>query len=241
MTTSSSEVTAARPDVRVGGARTGFDAAHDHVQHYLNSPGEHGPYPAYDAYEGGPSEFLSPADLLAPWLIDAPLAGIPTYDALVENLPAFNAVLSAIPLETSLAGATYDDIGAVLDLYAFLDTHPMPGVSLTTFSTLMHRKRPRLIPIFDKRIAHCYLDVGGAPLRRDDKRSYAAFAQLWLRAVQRDLDSQFDTWSEFTTLTPLDGPQISALRAMHIVGTALGAAGVERPDAALETVSAGAL
>lgn len=229
MTTSSSEVTAARPDVRVGGAHTGFEAAHDHVQTYLNSPDAHGPYPAYDAYEGGPSEFLSPADLLAPWLIGAPLAGIPTYDALVDNLPAVNAVLSAIPLETSLAGATYDDMRAVLDLYAFLDTHPMPGVSLTTFSTLLHRKRPRLVPIFDKRIARCYLDIEGAPLKRDDRRSYAAFAQLWLRAVQRDLDSQFDAWSEFTTLTPLGGPQISALRAMHIVGTRLGALPEEAP------------
>lgn len=230
MTEPSSEVTAARPDVRVGGARTGFDAAHDHVHHHLNTPGEHGSYPAYDAYEGGPSEFLSPADLLAPWLIGAPLRDVATYDALVDNLPNMNAVLRAIPLETSLAGATYDDISAVLDLYAFLDTHPMPGVSLTTFSTLLHRKRPRLVPLFDKRIARCYLDVEGAPLKRDDRRSYAAFAQLWLRAVQRDLDSQFDAWSEFTTLTPVDGPQISALRAMHIVGTALGTVATETSD-----------
>lgn len=232
MTTSTSEATAARPDVRVGGARTDFDTARDHVQTYLNSPAEHGHYPAYDAYEGGPSEFLSPADLLAPWLLGNPLEGIPTYDALVDNLPAFNARLSAIPLETSLAGATYDDIGAVLDLYAFLDTHPMPGVSLTTFSTLLHRKRPRLVPIFDERIERCYLDVPGAPLKRDDRRSYAAFAQLWLRAVQRDLDSQFDAWSEFTTLTPVDGPPISALRAMHIVGTSLGTEPADSGDVA---------
>ncbi|MEP7762384.1 DUF6308 family protein [Sanguibacter sp. 25GB23B1] len=232
MTTSSSEVTAARPDVRVGGARVDFDTARDHVRRHLNSPGEHGSYPAYDAYEGGPSEFLSPADLLAPWLVGAPLESVATYDALVDNLPAVNAVLRAIPMETSLAGATYDDISAVLDLYAFLDTHPMPGVSLTTFSSLLHRKRPRLVPLFDKRIARCYLDIEGAPLTRDDKRSYAAFAQLWLRAVQRDLDSQLDAWSEFTTLVPLDGPQISTLRAMHIVGSALGALTVETPELA---------
>jgi hypothetical protein len=214
----------------VGGARTDFDTAHDHVRHYLNSPGEHGAYPAYDAYEGGPSEFLSPADLLAPWLVGAPLESVATYDALVDNLPAVNAVLKAIPLETSLAGATYDDMRAVLDLYAFLDTHPMPGVTLTTFSSLLHRKRPRLVPLFDKRIARCYLDVDGAPLTRDDKRSYASFAQLWLRAVQRDLDSQLDAWSEFTTLVPLDGPQISTLRALHIVGTSLGSLPVETPE-----------
>ncbi|PFG34523.1 DUF6308 family protein [Sanguibacter antarcticus] len=222
MTTSSSDVVADRPDVRVGGARTSFDAAHSHVLHVLNTPEDHGSYPAYDAYEGGPSERLSSADLLAPWFVGAPLASIATYDALVDNLPSINAVLSAIPLETSLVGATYDDLGSVLDLYAFLDTHPMPGVSLTTFSALLHRKRPRLVPVFDKHISSCYLDVEGAPLKRDDRRSYAAFAQLWLRAVQRDLDSQLDTWAELTTLVPLDGPPISALRAMHIVGSSIG-------------------
>lgn len=211
-----------RPDVRIGGGSVPFETARTFVHRYLNTPKDHWAYPAYDAYPGGPSDAITEPDLLAPSLLGNALPDIAAYDALVSKLPAINAVLGAIPLETSLAGATYDEMSLVVDIFAFLDTHTMPGVRMALFSTILHRKRPRLIPLYDKHIARCYVDLDGAPITRDDNRSFAAFAQLWLRAVQRDLDSQFDTWAEFQTLTPTDGPPISALRALNIVGWKMG-------------------
>ncbi|MBI9113510.1 DUF6308 family protein [Sanguibacter suaedae] len=223
-----------RPEVRVGGGRIPYDDAHAWVTRYLSSPGEHWAYPAYESYPGGDSPALEEADLLAPVLLSTPVRSLETYYSLQENLKAFNAVLGAIPLETSLAGATHTDLAAVVDLFAFLDTHPMHDVSLAMFTKLLHRKRPHLIPLYDTAVGTCYLDMPDAPLVRDDRRAYASFAQLWLRAVQRDLDSQLDVWAELSTLTPTDGPQISPLRALDIVGWKVGSGTDEMRSAPAE-------
>src|SRR6185437_4712461 len=96
-------------------------------------------WPAYDTLETNGSARLVTADLLAPTLLEAHIDSS-RFGVLVEMLPQLAAVGDLPP--RPLADATDDDIRAIAQLFATLDTdrYRRRGVRGTVVSKVLHRK-----------------------------------------------------------------------------------------------------
>lgn len=207
--------------VQVGGRAWDLDEATRFVTRYLTTPAENWAYPAYDGYPGAPGDLVGPQDLFAPELLNAGL-DLGAYYAFLGALDEVNVRLAAVPTAVDLADATTADIEAIVHVIGVLDRPAIAGVRLTKLSKVLHRKRPRIFPLYDEHIRRCYQDGDGAPVRPKKGRSWETFAGLWLAAVRKDLTSQRSTWDALASLTPEGGPPITPLRALDIVGWRLG-------------------
>ena len=200
--------------------------AEGYVRRYLNTPSEHWSYPAYDEYAGTPGPDVGEQDLFAPALLNAPIRRLRTYYELKEALPDLNDRLRAVPDNISLAEATTEEINKAARAFGIFDVRPdIFGVRLTTLAKILHRKRPQLLPLWDERIERCYHTDHGAPVPYEPGRSWEEFAVGWLHAVKADLTRTPEVqraWAALTRLTPIDGPAITPLRALDIVGWRLG-------------------
>lgn len=207
-------------ELRVGGASVDFDEAKNWAYDYLANNEILSAYPAYDGYPGSPTRFIGPQDLLAPALLNVSQNPIPAYYGLEALMGPLNERLDVLPLQTELATAGSETINHLVDLFGVLEERPTKYVKLVTLSKVLHRKRPKLIPLFDAHIYWCYTLRPNAPLPEQPGRSYAGYRAAWLRAVQKDLHSQLDQWKEIAAIAP--GPQITPLRALDIIGWELG-------------------
>lgn len=208
--------------LNVGGAEIELAEAKRLVAEYVS--GRDGwAYPAYDSYRGSGEPTVGDADVLAPVLLNVRNMSLDSYYALLEILPEINAALAPLRGKT-LLDADADTLTELADLLALHDTRAIPGVLLTTFSKILHRKAPELIPLYDENIRRCYMDLGDPVIPRAAKgsRSWTAFTNLWLSAVQTDLRDHHDRWTELAALAT--HPPISPLRALDIVGWRLGGA-----------------
>jgi len=206
-------------ELYVGGARIEFQEARKFAELYFGSEGGAWSYPAYDSYPGYPGPAVGHADLLAVSLLNAHQKPVETYYGLESIMPLINERLTDRHLTGSLSEAGEETIGALAGLFGILDEHKPAQVGLTKLSKVLHRKRPELIPLYDKNIYACYVGEG-RPLPVDDNRSWFNMAKLLLDAMKSDLESQLDPWREIAALAP--GPAITPLRAMDIVGWFLG-------------------
>ncbi|NCT91860.1 hypothetical protein GXB85_12990 [Cellulomonas sp. APG4] len=211
--------------VRVGALTAPWDEAQRFVTRYLNTPADHWSYPAYDAYPGGPDASVSEQDLFAPTLLNAGIRSLETYYALCGALRTINERLAVVPGDVDLADATDEQIADVARVIGVIDGRAIPGVQLTTYSKILHRKRPRIFPLYDPHIEHCYQHAANAPVPAvREPRTWSEFAVLWLKAVRHDLRNPPVTgcWETLAALTPQSGQPISPLRALDIVGWGLG-------------------
>lgn len=204
----------------VGGASVDFDEAKAWAYDYLANDRIISAYPAYDGYPGSPTTSIGPQDLLAPALLNVSQNPIPAYYGLEALMGPLNDRLRTLPLESDLASADSEIIDHIVDLLAVLEERPTKYVRLVTLSKVLHRKRPKLIPLFDAHIYWCYTLRPDAPLPEQRGRSYSAYRRAWLEEVQKDLAGQLDQWKEIAAIAP--GPPITPLRALDIVGWELG-------------------
>ncbi len=202
--------------LRIGGATISMDDAKAFTSKYVTNQSGRWAYPAYDAYPGHDGPEVGRADLLAVALLNAGQRAVETYYGLESKIDTMNELLNVSDLNGSLANATEDTVDAIADLYGLLDYSKPRQVGLTKLSKVLHRKRPELLPLYDKHIRRCYVDIGEAPVPRDRNRSWTDFTRVWATAVRNDLASQYDEWTELASLAP--GPKISPLRALDIVG-----------------------
>ncbi len=174
-------------------------------------------YPVYEEYRAawwsGP---LEDADLLAPALLG--LHPSPeVYTRMRGRLPALNRALEAIAPNADLAGDA-----SVLPLLARLFEALDGEVGMTTLTAVLHRKRPRLIPLWDAGIRTCYDDTDG--LRAEN----GAFAMAVATAMRADLAAEPQMWHSLAAIA--DRPPITALRALCIVARHLGEATSAVPE-----------
>lgn len=207
--------------IAVGGASIETDRATAFVHRYLNSPDEHWSYPGYDGYPGGPTTDVSEQDLLGPALLNAGLRRLRSFDEFRGAIPLVNERLGRIPEDASLRHAEVD-LAAIADLLGIVGSPGIYGVSLTTFTKVVHRKRPAAIPLYDEHVRRCYQDIGHAPVPPQKGRSWRDFALAWVHAVRQDLVQQYDVWTSLAQLKPAGGPTITPLRALDIVAWELG-------------------
>ncbi len=219
-------------EVRIGGVMVDRGDALDHARRYLTD-GTGWAYPAYDAYErdraAGP---LTDADLLAPVLLNVNRMKIRTYEALQDKRAELDEHLARVPLDFDLADADTDELAVLGDMFAVLDGPGVWGARGTVLAKVLHRKRPRFVPLYDEQVRGVYQNGEGAPVPpppRRTRRAWRDFVVLYAAAVQADLRREADLWAEIAALAP--DPPITPLRALDIVAWWAGQPGRARSAA----------
>lgn len=213
-------------EIRLGGLVVPQHEALAYATSYLTQRGHGWAYPWYDGFDvqhaAGP---LVDADLLAPLLLNVRIS-ITTYAALQAVRPRLQSALDSISPELSLADATPEQVAGLGELFAVLDDPGVPGARGTVLSTMLHRKRPALIPLYDEQVRSVYQDGPDAPVPpATEPRPWREFWGLYSLAVQADLKRELPFWQRLAALAP--GPPITPLRALDIVAWWAG-----RPDLA---------
>jgi hypothetical protein len=132
---------------------------------------------AFRYYEGVATcsgDAIEPSDVLActalhPGLLHSDLA------FFAERADALEAWLTTLPGDVDLADADDSTVAHVASLPDLTDE-----VGLSLLSKVAHRKRPRLVPLFDRAISDWYRPVTGI-------RGVAGWGKL-VGALQQDLD-----------------------------------------------------
>ena len=214
----------------MGGVSIDRDEAFAHARAYLTD-GSRWAYPSYDAYESeraaGP---LTDADFLAPVLLNVNQLKIGTYEALKQVRGTLDEVLTRIPVDLDLTEATPEDLQMLGELFTVLDSPGVQGARGTVLSKVLHRKRPRFIPLYDEQVRAVYQDGRAATVTQRPKggRTWAEFIVVFATAVQADLGREHIFWQQIAALAT--GPTITTLRALDIV--AWWAGGPLSPDTA---------
>jgi hypothetical protein len=163
-----------------------------------------------------PTDDVRQQDLLAGSLLNAGQQPIPTYYGLLKILPEINHRLQDPRLTGTLEEASDDTLDAIAELYGILDARPQHQVQLVKLSKVLHRKRPELLPLYDKNIWRCYSQFGDPvrvePVRR---RSDKERVRTWLPHVRDDLKRASTLWRELAGLA--SEPAITPLRALDIL------------------------
>ncbi len=186
---------------------------------YLNDVDDIYAYPAYDKMNGGPPESITDADLLAPVLLNARLT-IRAFYGLQEKRGMIEEGLRDLPTTLRLVDADSEHLQAVGSLYSVLDRPTISGVQGTILSKVLHRKRPLLIPLYDRNIERCYTRGTDPPLVNSRSTSWQEYMTAHAECVQADLRAGYDTWERLRSLAPRE--PISQVRALDIVAWRLG-------------------
>ncbi|MGP5260677.1 DUF6308 family protein [Brachybacterium paraconglomeratum] len=210
-------------NLRVGGKTLRFEEAKSIVSNYVTNKNSLTAYPAYDAYPGTPGPAVGEADLLAITLLNAGQKLIPSYYALERILPEINRRLSDRRLTGSLQDASEETLDAIAELYGVLDAHETPHVRLVKLSKVLHRKRPDLLPLFDKQVMSCYFKLGEPRVPIVKGRSWTDMTRAWIAEVKVDLSTQIVEWERLASLA--SSPPITPLRALDIVAWRVGSKG----------------
>ncbi len=203
--------------LRVGGLIIDREHALADARSYLTS-GSGWAYPSYDGYEAqrahGP---LTDADLLAPLLLNVNQLKIRTYEALQAVRGTLDEVLTRIPVDLDLADASPEDLLLIGELFSVLDSPGVWGAQGTVLAKVLHRKRPRFIPLYDEQVRAVYQGGDNAPVTPRPKggRSWRKFMVLFATAIQADLRREADFLQQIVDLAP--GPKITLLRGLDIV------------------------
>ena len=132
-------------------------------------------FESWDHASPSPPHEFTAADALSLNFLSEPLDARAAYGLLVERRSNLNEMLAKIPSDLDLVDATPDDIGPDSPASRLYDElKRLPEVKGTRASKLLHRKRPRLVPIRDS-VVTSRLGLGDAfwtplhdLLRRDD-------------------------------------------------------------------------
>ncbi|MCD5313446.1 DUF6308 family protein [Kineosporia babensis] len=175
-------------------------------------------YPAYEEYRAqqwsGP---LEDADLLAPVLLESPVPP-ESYSWLRERLPALNRALESIAPNADIASSA-TPLELIAPLFDGLGEPGGEAVGMPVLAGVLHRKRPRFVPLWDARIRACYYGPD-APVTPVGERSPGQFATAVAAAVRADLAVAPNLWKGLAGIA--DRPPITPLRALSIVARHLG-------------------
>jgi hypothetical protein len=217
----------------LGGLTVSYDVAERWAKEYLvDNPGRSS-YPAYDSYPGSCTDEIGKQDLLAIVLLNVSDKPVPTYYALESLIEPLNALLATPDIKGNLEDASPATLDAVARLFSVLDKDRPKGVRMTKVSKVIARKRPGLIPVFDRFVRHCYTGCVKAPVPPVNSRSWEAYSRAWLKAVQKDLVNQLPQWRALAAIAP--GPEISPLRALDIIAWRAGQSGLGEHDIPVES------
>lgn len=180
-------------------------------------------WPNYDRYDSGTDDSsLSEADLLAPALLNVSIR-LDTFPGLKKQLTRLNHDLQNVPRNAALSEADVSgphlhladdgELASAAAAFSLLDQQRPKGVGLTKLAKILHRKRPRLLPLYDQYVKACYCLPGegvAAVIPPSRGRSHIAFVTELMGAMRQDLANP--RWRD------LDLPHgMTTLRALDIV------------------------
>lgn len=211
--------------VRVGHEGIPLDEATASVQQYTDAAVNtvsSAPYafPAYDAFDGGSPDpaLLTDADLLAPVLLNVQIK-IRTFYSLQRIRPRLQEALHNPVLDQPLAAIDDADelASAVRALYAVLDNDKQDawGVSGTTLSKVLHRKRPQSVVLRDQWVHACYVGRQG-PVPVAKTRSWADYMVLLTKAIRDDIVTQPDAFEALRAAVTPPG-ELTDVRLLDIL------------------------
>lgn len=200
-------------NVLIGSLTVTNEEARRLIQGYVTA-GEDGglfAWPSYDALVTNERPELVEADLLAPALLNAAV-GIRSFSELKQRLPALNEALAGLDVDAHLADGTDETLRAIGACYAILDDRRPYGVRGTTLAKILHRKCPRLVPLYDQLVFACY--AGRLPIEPD--RPWSTYLTLLAAEVQSDLHS-FDWPRLIDRVKVAGGLELTPVRALDIL------------------------
>jgi hypothetical protein len=196
----------------VGGRTVPRGAAFDYAKRYLTA-GKGFAYPSYDGYDiDRATAPLRDTDFLAPVLLNVRHLSIATFEELLAQMARMQETLDELPVDLSLVDAVPEHEVLIARLFSVLDDPKIWGAQGTVLAKVLHRKRPALIPLYDKQVWSVYVP---APVPSDPKRSWEKFFTLFVPAVRDDLRRELPFWEEIAALAP--SVPITPLRALDIV------------------------
>jgi len=220
----------AKQTLRVGSRRVAMSDARQYVESYTTpvpdgrrpSKADYFAWPYYDSFESGvgPNK-LSDGDLLTPVLLNVN-PKIHGFAGLQKIRPRLEALLCDVPCDVDLAKATDADIETVACLFGVLDDVRVLGVRGTTLSKVLHRKRPRLIPLHDKHVRAAYVPT---PIATAKHRSEMTYMTLMMEAMRSDLARCPDVWKELSVIPSANDGVLTHLRTLDIVAWSIGKRG----------------
>lgn len=232
-------------DVHIGRVRVPLETASAWIRDYTNAAinvvsARPYAFPAYDCYDGGTNEpdRLTDGDLLAPGLLNVPVK-IRSFYGLQRVRGQLEEALRHPVLEKPLAEIADPEEyrPAVRALYGVLDdpaTRPW-GVSGTTLSKVLHRKRPHSVVLHDRWVRACYVG-DGAPVPRANDRTWADYMVLVTDAIRKDIASQPEVFGALEAAAG-ESAHLSHARLLDILAwNSKGDAPAQGPD---ETLSEG--
>jgi hypothetical protein len=213
------------PALRVGKFNVSRQNAVEIVRRYIAEPNpldrrKAHAFDVYDAYRAQ-DRFapLDQADLLAPVLLDVPNLSVSAYRWLTGQLAPLNRALDRIGTEASLSDPD-PDLGPLADLFSLLDDTSRDGIRMTILSKILHRKRPRMIPLWDTHSLTCYSRGEACPVPEQRGGTRQEYALDVTRAMHADLRAGKPLWEEVARLST--GRELTELRALDIVAWTLG-------------------
>lgn len=210
-----------RPMLSIGALRVPASTAKKIVTEYTMPPNLDHPsrrdffsWPYYDGFQSGTTVYeLCDGDLLAPALLNAD-PGIHGFAGLQQIRWRLEQRLADVPSNVDLADATDDDIDSVTRLFGVIDEHPVFGVRGTILSKVLHRKRPRLIPLHDRYINAAYVPD---PIPAAHRRTWDAYAGLLMRAMRDDLRRSSKVWEPLEQIPRPSEVVLTRLRVLDII------------------------
>jgi hypothetical protein len=186
--------------------------AAEHLQHYVD-PTSKRAFGVYDRL--GDANTFEPTDALAPALLDAPVSRTIVVDMFsVEESPftKLRDAMQRLLTETQSPGPAFDGLDLEdpdgpwhLVKTVLLLSDNTSGLKASKVTKMLHRKRPKLVPIFDSKVAKFYGETALKP------------SPLWPK-LQRELQEHYDQLADLADgVMTTDGRQISSLRVLDIV------------------------
>lgn len=214
--------------LRVGRRTIAMDQARDWVKPYLvNEAGTYA-YPFYDGFRTNDDpDVLCDGDLLAPVLLNVSMK-IVSFGDLKTVSGIIEEALGQLPKDLDLTDAGDDVLPQIGACFAALDSDKKPrNVQGTTLAKILHRKRPQLLPIYDRNVWNVYVG-GDGPIPQENGRTWERFMTLLASAIRDDLRQSAPEWDQLTALAPDEGPPVSRLRVLDIVAWNVG--GKQEPE-----------
>jgi hypothetical protein len=165
-------------------------------------------YAYFDRTPTGPGDLVGPPDLLATSALH-PGFGRAEMDFFRGRGgdESCEQWLSALPVDVDLADADEETVEHLTKL-----PRPADAITLSVLSKVLHRKRPRLVPLFDRAIVDWYRPVTG-------RRGEEAWPEL-VRSLRSDqaIDQNREVLADITgeIAAELAGPVPSALRLVDM-------------------------
>lgn len=171
-------------------------------------------WPFYDGLDAHstPDE-LSDGDLLAPVLLNVNVGihGFATLQALRGDLVER---LAHVPRDVDLADASDGQIRTVVHVFAVLDGTRTLGVGGTTLSKVLHRKRPRLIPLHDRHVRAAYVPGRVTSARH---HSWAEYLSLLMKEMRDDLAASESISMSLEAIPAESDVVLTRLRALDVL------------------------